>query len=101
MTIQQRKQTALKPSKQKRFQNRQTNRGFVSTPTYRNLDPNKSLDWGQVGTDIWNALTKPGEQFKFPIEPIELDFSKKTTSTIYIVGGLIAMSIIGASVLKK
>ena len=41
------------------------------------------------------------KQFKFPIEPIELDFSKKTTSTIYIVGGLIAMSIIGASVLKK
>jgi len=101
MTIQQKKQTALKPSKQRRFLNRQTNKGFVSTPTYRNLDPNKSIDWSTVGSGIWNALTVPGEQFKFPIEPVELDFSKKSTSTIYIVGGLIAAAIVGSTLLKK
>ena len=53
--------------------------------------------------DLANALTDPASRFEFPVKPFkfEIDFSPASKSTIYIVGGAIALGLFLNAINKK
>ncbi len=92
MTIQQRKANKRMTSP-RRF-------GVATNKNYLK-NQQKSIDWGQVGTTVLDALTVPGKQFQNPVAPFEVDFTDKTTTTIYAGAGIIALGVIASALIKK
>ena len=69
---------------------------MILTKLYNMLSENKPSFWQQIGT----AITTPGTEFQLPVKiPVELD--KKTTRTVLLAAGILAVGLIVAASVKK
>jgi hypothetical protein len=69
---------------------------------YYHEDQNAHLAAGISLEQLINALTKPGEQFQFPVKSIPVGLDKQSRDTILATGAILGFSaIVVAAILKN